>query len=45
MLRRGGTGTKQDSMLMHNSGSPYYYPSKVLPSNNILKDNYIPKVS
>lgn len=44
MLRRGGAGTNQDPMLMHNSGSPYCYPSKI-PSNNILKDNYIPKVS
>lgn len=45
MLRRGGAGTKPDSMLMHNSGSPYCYPSKISPSNNILKDSYIPKVS
>ena len=45
MLRRGGgAGVKQDSMLMHNSGSPYCYPSKIT-SNNILKDNYTPKVS
>ena len=44
MLRRGGPGAKQDSMLLHNSGSPYCYPSK-MHSNNILKDNYTPKVS